>query len=79
MIKRFEEVGKLGVQPTSGRKSEPPVLVDGVKTVVEAQSETSGFGEQVLDRQVVLTAPSKKFSENNALLPIHDPPNSRAA
>ncbi len=44
MIKRFEETGKLGVQPGRGRKRVTPVLVDAVKTAVDAQSQTSEFG-----------------------------------
>ncbi|GFQ66972.1 hypothetical protein TNCT_195001 [Trichonephila clavata] len=39
MIKRLEETGKLGVQPGSGRKRVTPVLVDGVKTSVNVQSQ----------------------------------------
>ncbi|GFV04405.1 hypothetical protein TNCV_920261 [Trichonephila clavipes] len=38
MIKRFEVTGKL-VQPGRGRKRVTPV-VDGVKTAVDAQSQT---------------------------------------
>ncbi|GFQ87326.1 hypothetical protein TNCT_456911 [Trichonephila clavata] len=44
MIKRFEEMGKLGVQPGRVRKRITPVLVDTVKTAVDAQSQTSEFG-----------------------------------
>ncbi|GFR24640.1 hypothetical protein TNCT_402021 [Trichonephila clavata] len=40
MIKRFEETGKLGVQPGKRRKRVTQVLVDGVKTAVDAQSHT---------------------------------------
>ncbi len=40
MIKRFEETGKLGVQPGRGRKRVTPILVDAVKTDVDAQSHT---------------------------------------
>ncbi|GFU00144.1 hypothetical protein TNCV_1989611 [Trichonephila clavipes] len=47
MIKRFEETGTLciyiGVQSGRGRKRGTPVLVDDVKTVVDAQSQTSQF------------------------------------
>ncbi|GFX82179.1 hypothetical protein TNCV_4398381 [Trichonephila clavipes] len=68
MIKRFEETGKLVVQPGRGRKRVTPVLVDGVKTAVETQSQTSELGAvarvQILDRQVILTASSEKYSEN---------------
>ncbi|GFQ99965.1 hypothetical protein TNCT_31441 [Trichonephila clavata] len=42
MIKRFEEPGKLGVQPGKGRKRVTPVLIDTVKTAADAQ--TSKFG-----------------------------------
>ncbi|GFQ99970.1 DUF4817 domain-containing protein [Trichonephila clavata] len=44
MIKRFEETGKLGVQPGRDRKRITPVLVDAVKTAVDVQSQTSEFG-----------------------------------
>ncbi|GFR14006.1 hypothetical protein TNCT_385691 [Trichonephila clavata] len=44
MINRFEEMGKLGVHPGRGSKRITPVLVNAVKTVVDAQSQTSEFG-----------------------------------
>ncbi|GFT03821.1 DUF4817 domain-containing protein [Trichonephila clavipes] len=43
LIKRFEETGKLGVQPGRGRNCVPPVLVDADKTAADAQSQTSTF------------------------------------
>ncbi|GFQ71346.1 hypothetical protein TNCT_58951 [Trichonephila clavata] len=44
MIKRFEQTEKLGVQPGRDRKRVTPVLLDDVKTAVDAQSQTSQFG-----------------------------------
>ncbi|GFV80988.1 hypothetical protein TNCV_2269721 [Trichonephila clavipes] len=44
LIKRFEEAGKIGVQPGSGRKRVTPILGDGFKTAVDVQSQTSQFG-----------------------------------
>ncbi|GFW89358.1 hypothetical protein TNCV_3966481 [Trichonephila clavipes] len=43
-IKRFEETGELEVQPGRGFKRATPVVVDGVKTAVNAQRQTSEFG-----------------------------------
>ncbi|GFR08249.1 hypothetical protein TNCT_523931 [Trichonephila clavata] len=43
-IKRFEETGKLRVQPGRGRKHVTLVLLDGVKTAVDAQSQTLELG-----------------------------------
>ncbi|GFX17502.1 uncharacterized protein TNCV_3411021 [Trichonephila clavipes] len=42
-FKRFEEPGKLGVQPGRGRKRITTVLADAVKTVVDAKLQTSEF------------------------------------
>ncbi|GFW01704.1 hypothetical protein TNCV_4086191 [Trichonephila clavipes] len=44
MIKRFEETGKLGVQPGRGRKRITPVLVGAVETAVDAQLQASEIG-----------------------------------
>ncbi|GFQ65973.1 DUF4817 domain-containing protein [Trichonephila clavata] len=44
MIKRFEETGKLGVQPGRDHKRITPVLVDAVKVAIDIQSQTSEFG-----------------------------------
>ncbi|GFW72036.1 hypothetical protein TNCV_4789241 [Trichonephila clavipes] len=67
-IKRFKETGKLGTQSARGHQRVTTVLVDGVKTAVNAQSQTSEFGvvacEQFLERQAILTTPSEKYSEN---------------
>ncbi|GFT51043.1 histone-lysine N-methyltransferase SETMAR [Trichonephila clavipes] len=43
MIKRFKETEKLGVQHGRGRKRVTLVLVDGVKTAVDVQSQASKF------------------------------------
>ncbi|GFW44439.1 hypothetical protein TNCV_1748681 [Trichonephila clavipes] len=47
MIKRCE-MSKLGVEPGRCRKPITPVLVDAVKTAVEAQPQTSEFGAVAL-------------------------------
>ncbi|GFX91212.1 hypothetical protein TNCV_1246271 [Trichonephila clavipes] len=44
MIRIFEETEKLEVQSGKGRKHITPVLLDAIKTAVDAQSETSQFG-----------------------------------
>ncbi|GFU05626.1 hypothetical protein TNCV_3292151 [Trichonephila clavipes] len=41
MLKRFEEMGKLGAQPGRGRKR--ILFVDAVKTAFDAQSQKSEF------------------------------------
>ncbi|GFR07069.1 hypothetical protein TNCT_525251 [Trichonephila clavata] len=57
MIKRFEEMRKLGVKPGRGRKRVTPVLVEGVKTAIDVQSQVSEFGgckARTVSRQTVL-------------------------
>ncbi|GFQ91865.1 hypothetical protein TNCT_550681 [Trichonephila clavata] len=51
MIKRFEETGKLRVKHGRGYKHVTPVLVDAVKTGVDAKSQTSDAQTQAVSRQ----------------------------
>ncbi|GFQ74408.1 hypothetical protein TNCT_73341 [Trichonephila clavata] len=77
MIKRFDEKEKL-IQVGGCCKRITPVLVDYVKTVVDAHAHTSEFGAvafvQFLDGRTIPTALSKSTQKQNALLPIEDPP-----
>ncbi|GFQ81740.1 hypothetical protein TNCT_18951 [Trichonephila clavata] len=79
IIKRW---GKL-VQPGRGRKRVPPVLVDDVKTVVDAQSDLRVWGSRAraVSRKTDYSCNTvrKVIRKHTALLPIHDPPNPEAA
>ncbi|GFY23138.1 DUF4817 domain-containing protein [Trichonephila clavipes] len=63
MIKGFVEMGKLGAQPGRSCICVTPVIVDALKSAVNAQSQTSEFARiKFLYRQAILTALSKKYS-----------------
>ncbi|GFQ96589.1 hypothetical protein TNCT_530951 [Trichonephila clavata] len=84
MINRFEETVKLGVQPGRDRKRVTQVLVDGVKTVVDAQSQTLEFGSSSAHAVSRETGYSynkvqKVLRKHKILLSIHDLPNPGAA
>ncbi|GFS62824.1 hypothetical protein TNCV_3202341 [Trichonephila clavipes] len=76
MIKRFEETGKLGVQTGRGHKHDKhatPVLVDGIKTAVDAH--TLEFGGvacmQFLKRgQAIFTAQFKRSTFSKQQMPV---------
>ncbi|GFX54784.1 uncharacterized protein TNCV_2556701 [Trichonephila clavipes] len=68
MVKRFEETGKLEVQPERGHKRVTPVLVKGAKPLLMHIHRHQSLGAvvhvQFLERQVILTAPFEKYLEN---------------
>ncbi|GFX74167.1 hypothetical protein TNCV_2912001 [Trichonephila clavipes] len=84
VIKRFEETGKLGVQPERGSKRVAPVLVDGVKRAVDAQSQTLEFGcssARAVSQEIgyLYSTVRKILRKHDALLSILDPPYPGAA
>ncbi|GFX53764.1 hypothetical protein TNCV_1597101 [Trichonephila clavipes] len=61
-----------------------PVFVDGIKTALEPQSQTSKFEDssmRVVSRQTGYSYSTvrKVFRKHNELLPIHNPPNPGSA
>lgn len=81
MINRFEETGKLGIQPVRGRIYVTAILVGAVKTAAAALSQVSEFGgnsECASSRQTGFSYNAQKHTTFYTLLSIQGPTQPKA-